>query len=165
MELVIAFENNISECYHGTDSRYSPACYRFGDIKITDFCAQGKTCGRSINVVQDGKQHGETVTHGGHNEENKDARLAFGDHMIMWKSPNTYDVLYEIKFVTADAASNLLAGESNSWHFFPYAFANVTLLVNLSQVRQTSDDLLGHWPVRCRRDSFVHGPEQEDFSF
>ena len=71
----------------------------FGNIKITDYCAKGKTCGRNINILQDGQQHGEGVKHGGHTEANKDGRLAFSNHMIMWKSPNKYDVLYRIKFV------------------------------------------------------------------
>ena len=74
-------------------------CRRFGDIKVTDFCEQGKTCGRTINIQQDGQQHGEKVKHGGHTEANKDARLAFSNHMVMWKSPNKYDVLYRIQFV------------------------------------------------------------------
>ena len=78
--------------------RFSPCC-RFGDIKITDFCEQGKTCARNINILQDGQQHGEGVKHGGHTEANKDGRLAFSNHMIMWKSPNKYDVLYRIQFV------------------------------------------------------------------
>lgn len=73
----------------------------FGDIKITDVCAKGKTCGRSINVVQDGQQHGASVKHGEHSEASKDASLAFSDHMIMWANPKAYDVLYQIKFVGA----------------------------------------------------------------
>ena len=32
-------------------------------------------------------------------EATKDTTLAFSGHMIMWKSPNTYDVLYKIKWV------------------------------------------------------------------
>ena len=71
----------------------------FGNIKITDYCAKGKTCSRTIKVHQDGQQHGEKVKHGGHTEANKDARLAFSNHMVMWKSPNKYDVLYRIQFV------------------------------------------------------------------
>ena len=84
--------------YLKIDSKHSTWNW-FGNIKITDACAKGKSCGRSINVVQNGQQHGKSVTHGGHNEDNKDAALAFSGHMIMWKSPNAYDVLYEIKYV------------------------------------------------------------------
>ena len=98
-------------------------------------------------MVQDGKQHGASATHGGHNEEDKDARLAFGDHMIMWKSPNSYDVLYEIKFVTTDVSVIFFSREVQFLKFSPYVIIIVSLLVKLAQIWQAGNHLLRHWRV------------------
>ena len=77
--------------------KLNDGCVQYGGSDTFAFTDTGD-CKPSVSVVSNGKQHSSSTTHGGHKENQKDAKAIFDGKMILWAQPNTYDVLYKLTY-------------------------------------------------------------------
>ena len=77
--------------------KLNDGCVQYGGSDTFAFTDTGD-CKPSVSVVTNGKQHSSSTSHGGHKENQKDAKAVFDGKMILWSKPSTYDVLYKLTY-------------------------------------------------------------------